>query len=233
LSPNAPILDATPNQLPSNVANSETRPKLNTPPIPPTQPTPQRAAETASQSSSKSAAGSEAEKGVEHSNGNKVNWDIYRDRNATPADPRKPCNSCTHPAASQPRCNCNLPGINGRPYQETEPGNCQCGEKHPAKHPEFSVHWPRPFSAKLDERNPARAQSRYSGRPQKRIVDVFNPLSTFKLSGYKRTDNGYCGPGADPYGCLGESKQSSRVAGVGYRFPSEPVPRGPVSVFNE
>ncbi len=166
------------------------------------------------------------------SKGNQVNWDIYRDRSANPVDPRKPCNNCTHPAGTQPRCNCNLPGVNGRPYSEREPGGCQCDQKNPAKHPEFSVHWPRPFSVKLGEHDSTCG----CGCQKKRIVDVFDGLSTFKLSKYKRTDNGYCGPGSDPYGCLGESKQASRVAGVGYRFPSEPVPRGPVRpvpVFND
>ena len=166
------------------------------------------------------------------SHGNRVNWDIYRDRNVTPIDPRKPCNVCTHPAVTHPRCDCKIPGINGRPYLEKEPGGCKCATKHPMKHPEFSVHWPRPFSAKLDARNPAQAETHYSDCPQKRIVDVFDPLSTFKISNYKRKDNGYCGPGSDPYGCVGESK-ARRVAGVGYRFPSEPVPRGSAPLFNQ
>jgi hypothetical protein len=162
-------------------------------------------------------------------NGNQVNWEIYRDRNPHPIDPRKPCNNCTHPHGTQPRCNCNLPGVNGRSYIEREPGGCQCDQKNPSKHPEFSVHWPRPFSAKLADHGPHCR----CGCQKKKLVDVFDGLSTFKISKYKRTDNGYCGPGSDPYGCLGESKQASRVAGVGYRFPSEPVPRGPVSIFND
>ena len=71
-------------------------------------------------------------------NGNQVNWEIYRDRNPHPIDPRKPCNNCTHPHGTQPRCNCNLPGVNGRSYIEREPGGCQCDQKNPSKHPEFT-----------------------------------------------------------------------------------------------
>ena len=152
-----------------------------------------------------------------------LDYSVYRDKNLLPIDPRKPCNRCVRP---QGECSCHLPGVGGRPYMKSEPGGCTCSKKGPPRHPDFSLHWPRPFSAKLDERNPEKAAARYASCQKKRAVDVFDSLSKFKLSNYKRTDNGYCGPLSDPYGCLGESKQQvSRVTGVGYRFPSEPVSR--------
>lgn len=136
-----------------------------------------------------------------------LDYSIYRDRNPIPIDPRKPCNPCLRPESlNRGKCGCRLPGKNGVPYVETEPGKCECGKKHPNKKPTFSVHWPRPFSANLDERFPEKAAERYSPCQKKRIVDILDPLSTFKISNFKRKDNGYNGIGSDPFGCLGESK---------------------------
>jgi hypothetical protein len=136
-----------------------------------------------------------------------VDYSIYRDLSQYPIDHRKPCFSC---GQGKPDCECGcglkLPGNKGRPYRDTEPGGCECDSCRPWHHPNFSVHWPRPFSARLDERNPAAASARYEPCQGKRIVDIFDPLATFKLSKYQRQDNGYCGPGADRFGCLGESK---------------------------
>jgi len=150
-----------------------------------------------------------------------VNYDVYRDRSAWPIDPRKPINPCT-----QAKCQCSIcasakpkPGLHGRPYQPQEPGGCDCGKRCPSKHPQFSAYWPRPFSAKLDERNPERAAARYAGCQKPKPNDVFDRFANFRLIDYQRTDNGYCGRESDPYGCLGESK----VSGVGYRVQSEPV----------
>lgn len=148
---------------------------------------------------------------------------IYRDRSPYPIDPRKPVSPCTQGCGCE---RCRLLGNAGRPYRETPDGGCLCNKRQPPRKSDFSVYWPRPFSARLDERHPEKAAARYSACPKKRIVDIFDPLSTFKLSGYQRTDNGYCGVGADPYGCLGESKLQTRVAGVGFRSPAEPVQRG-------
>ena len=131
-------------------------------------------------------------------------WDesIFRDRTQYPIDVRKPCWQC----GQGDNCQACSIGHKGRPYREKVYGGCECDSCKPWKHPNFSVHWPRPFSACLDDRHPERAAQRYDACPDKRIVDVFDPLSKIKLSNYKRRDNGYCGPGSDPYGCLGESK---------------------------
>ena len=159
-----------------------------------------------------------------------ISYDIYRDRNPLPIDPRKRCGICTHPN-SNGGCGCgrgcDVLGNKGRPYQEREPGGCRCGDKKCGKHsPAFSVYWPRPFSAKLDEHFPEQAEDRYRPYQKKRIVDVFDKLTDFKLIDYQRTDNGYCGEDSDPYGCLGESRMiASGVTSVGYRFPSVPVER--------
>ena len=67
----------------------------------------------------------------------------------------------------------------------------------------FSVYWPRPFSAKRAEGHPHRCNC---DQCTTRINDRFDHLINFKLIDYQRTDNGYWGPGADPFGCLGESK---------------------------
>lgn len=130
-----------------------------------------------------------------------VDYSIFRDRSPYPVDPRKPYRPCL-----TGKCRSIGLGHGGRPYQEREPGGCQCDSRHPWKHPNFSVHWPRPFSAVLDEHHPEQAAARYTACPKKRCVDIFDGLSSFKLSGYQRTDNGYCGPGSDPYGCPGESQ---------------------------
>ena len=165
-----------------------------------------------------SAQDSKPEKKVQHHYG--VDYSIYRDMNSYPIDPRKPCNKCQQPCQSG-QC---LLGNGGRPYQEREPGGCQCGSKHPCKRPNVSVYWPRPLSAK-QAMNPKGECRR---RKLEAFVDRFDPLAKVKLVNYQRKDNGYCGPGSDPYGCLGESKigQSTPVPtgvkGIGYQFPSEP-----------
>jgi hypothetical protein len=141
------------------------------------------------------------------------NWDAQRDRNQLPVDPRKPCNHCTHPSATRTLTHLNLPGLQGRPYLEREPGGCLCDKKQPPRHSDFSVYWPRPFSLKLDQRYPQAAAARHQSFQKKRIVDIIDPLSKLKISGYKRTDNGYCGPGSDPYGCVGESRYAAQMMG--------------------
>ena len=141
-----------------------------------------------------------------------LNFDIYRNASQYPIDPRKANNPCTQGADCG--CGCRHSkryGVNGRPYQPREPGGYTCGAKCPNKRPQFSVYWPRPLSAKLDERNPDRAAARYSGCQEKKLVDVFDRLTNFRLIDYQRTDNGYCGPESDPYGCLGESKHFGSV----------------------
>jgi hypothetical protein len=107
---------------------------------------------------------------------------------------------------------------------DKEPGGCLCGKKKQPKHPQFSVYWPRPFSACLDNQFPEKAAQRYEPCQKKRYVDVFDSLENFKLIKYERKDNGYCGRDADPYGCLGESRYRSRVAGINdnvLRVPSD------------
>lgn len=159
-----------------------------------------------------------------------ISYDIYRDRNPLPIDPRKPCGICTNPADPS-GCGCgplvDAPGLHGKPFQEREPGACRCGDKKCGKcKPMFSLYWPRSFSAKLDEHFPAKAAARYSPCQKKRLVDAFDKFADFKLIDYHRKDNGYSGEDSDPYGCLGENRMlESGVAGVGYRFPSVPVDR--------
>ena len=151
-----------------------------------------------------------------------LNYNIYRDQSAYPIDPRKPNNPCTQAH----NCGCagclaGRAGAYGRPHQPREPGGYACGKNCPNKRPQFSVYWPRPFSAKRDERDPESAAARYQGCQPKRLIDGFDRLVNFRLIDYQRTDNGYCGPGSDPYGCLGESKVVN--ANLGYQMQTQPV----------
>lgn len=157
-----------------------------------------------------------------------INYDIYRDLSVYPLDPRKQNNPCTQ----GPSCGCDRcgrsgqrkMGFQGRPYQPQEPGGYSCGRKCPSKRPQFSMFWPRPFSAKLDEAFPQAASRRYEPGQKKKVWDVFDKLTNFTVIDYQRTDNGYSGPGCDPYGCLGESK----VFGVGFRLPGDSVNSNPL-----
>ena len=149
-----------------------------------------------------------------------VDYAIYRDLSPWPVDPRKPNNPCTQNGQCQcHRCQSNHTGLHGRPYQPQEPGGYRCGKNCPSKRPEFSVYWPRPLSAKLENHSSQCQCQKCKGG--KKINDLFDGLVNFRLINYQRTDNGYCGPGSDPYGCLGESK----VMGVGFRIPSQPIAR--------
>ncbi len=132
-----------------------------------------------------------------------VDYGEYRDHVVYPVDPRKPCQPCTSGAG----CHSCLPGLHGRPYQEREPGGCECGSKQcSCDRPCRSLHWPRPFSVGQNERHPGLSGD--SRRP--RAHDGFDRLRNFKLVNYTRTDNGYCGDAhgcnADRYGCVGESR---------------------------
>lgn len=133
-----------------------------------------------------------------------LDYSIYRDRHPFPADPRKPCNVCTHPPSVPNRF--NLPGLHGLPYQPKEPGGCRCGKKHAPKFAAASVYWSRPFSALGHHESSSDCLTPYGPMPEKRLTDLLDPLASFKLIPYQRTDNGYCGRGADPFGCLGESR---------------------------
>ncbi len=129
-----------------------------------------------------------------------LNQAPFRDYQSLPIDPRKPCPQCLDPQTNN---RCRLTGHGGRPYQEKQYGGCQCDQRRPGKHPDFSVHWPRPFSVKLDQCDCATCRGN-STVP--RAIDRLDRLADFKLIDYQRTDNGYCGPNADRFGCLGESR---------------------------
>ena len=212
VSPSYPLHDTPVQNEPAQIQNQPAHAPANT--APPKTPQPNNKVKTKSPKSlkakPKTAKKDKKKEKLDPHYG--VDYTIYRDTNQFPIDPRKPCNSCVRPYGNCPNCKCNLPGFKGQPYIEKEPGGCKCGKKHPAHHPDFSLHWPRPFSARLDDRHPDRLPARYSPCPKKRFVDIFDPLSTFKLSSFKRKDNGYYGVGSDPYGCVGESKHG-HVAG--------------------
>lgn len=154
-------------------------------------------------------------------------WDIYRDRSPYPIDPRKPCSVCKREVG---KCNCGCQfshrgvGNQGMPWQDVEPGGRACGKKNCSdKRPEYSVYWPKPLSARRENRDGCCEGCGHTRCRCRKINDLFDHLVNFSLVDYQRKDNAYCGPGADPYGCLGESR--SEVAGIGFRFPPEPVTR--------
>ena len=151
-------------------------------------------------------------------------WDVYRDRSPYPIDPRKPCSVCKRKVGD---CNCGCQakdcgiGNRGMPWRDTEPGGRSCGKKCCGdKRPEFSVYWPKPWSAKRESRNGCCEACGHANCRCRKVNDLFDHLVNFRLIDYQRKDNGYCGEDADPYGCLGESR--TQVAGAGFRFPSAP-----------
>lgn len=160
-----------------------------------------------------------------------LSWELYRDTSKYPIDPRKPCSVCKRETGScQCGCvgghQCLKPGNQGKPYQDLEPGGRNCnGHCGCRNRPEFSVYWPKPFSAKRanNQCNQCGCGCKACEGTGPKVNDLFDHLADFKLIKYQRTDNGYCGPNADPWGCLGEER--SRAAGIGFRFPSEPVQR--------
>ena len=82
-----------------------------------------------------------------------LNFAVYRDRNAYPIDPRKPCRPCTQTHPCTPGTCLQIPGLFGRPHKELEPGACQCGKKcSPHKRPFYSPYWPDPTSAQSEMR---------------------------------------------------------------------------------
>lgn len=135
-----------------------------------------------------------------------LDFSIYRNRDVFPVDPRKPCNVCTHPPQVRAANRFDWPGRKGQPYRAQEPGGCLCGKKGCPKCNTASIYWPRPLSVICNRENPSCWTSPYGPQPKKRLTDALDHLAGFKLIPYQRTDNGHCGPDADPYGCLGESK---------------------------
>ena len=161
-----------------------------------------------------------------------IDFEVYRDRTAYPVDPRKPCAPCTRPSNRRFACDA-LPGLSGLPYIDKELGGCRCGKTKCNCRKSSSIFWPRPLSARLDERFPNRAECR-EAQCGRNCLDSLDRFADFRLSRYARRDNGECGNffgfNKDPYGCLGESKQFSRVSGVQFRQPGEPVTRGQILI---
>lgn len=163
-----------------------------------------------------------------------TNFDIYRDRNPLPIDPRKPCNECVTRQADPCEKKCKLaclPGFKGQPFRDREPGGCKCGKccTSKKKRPLLSVYWPSVLNAVCEEHDPVKAAQRAANLNRFRINNLFDCVGGFELSPYERCDNGYCGKGRDRYGCLGESRYlQSNVGGVGFRVPGQPVARGEI-----
>ena len=163
-----------------------------------------------------------------------IRYDIYRDRNPYPVDPRKPCHICIQRESIHPRLKQHydrIYGFQGRPYREREPGGCLCGKKKQKfKHLNANVYWPTFLAGVKEEFAPVKASIVAANFGRFRLVDIYDHWGGFEVSGYQRKDNGYCGPGRDRYGCLGESRTIlSNVRGVGFREPGQPVERGGIS----
>ncbi|MEM9410496.1 MAG: hypothetical protein AAGA30_05250 [Planctomycetota bacterium] len=162
-----------------------------------------------------------------------INYDIYRDRRPFPVDPRKPCHICIQRKGTHPKFKNaadRVYGFQGRPYQEREPGGCLCvKKKQNITRPNINVYWPSWFAGVREELAPVKSAVDAATFSRFHITDVFDHLSGFEISRYKRSDSGHKGPCRERYGCLGESKIiQSNVAGVGFRPPGQPAPRGGV-----
>ena len=137
-------------------------------------------------------------------------------------EPNGRCNECVRPYETRPGTRYDLPGFRGRPYIAAPVGGCQCGHATGVtRHPNASAHWPRPLSASVDQALPQFSNWMEQGVAPA-ITSPFDRLGNFRGLPYQRRDSGYCGPGRDPYGCLGESRAANNVSGIGYRIQSEP-----------
>ncbi len=116
-------------------------------------------------------------------------------------------NPCTHPAQVTPRTRFEIPGLFGRPYRDQLPGGCVCGQPSGiTRSPDASVYWSAPMSSLAQQRNPAfHCWWETTGRQQ--AFAPIDSLGQFSGVAFRRTDNGYCGPSADPYGCVSASRQ--------------------------
>ncbi len=155
-----------------------------------------------------------------------------RDYSLYPIDNRKPCHICSRPDDWKAIPLVDLPGLRGRPHIDSAMGGCSCGKRCPGNHPTASWNWSLPFSAIREAKHPN--FSAWLDDPcRPRLTNGYDRLGDFRLINYQRSDNGHCGPGRDPYGCLGESKQrQSRVRGVQFRQPGEPVFGSPSTSSN-
>lgn len=116
-------------------------------------------------------------------------------------------NPCTHPIAVAPRSQFEIPGLFGRPYREQLPGGCVCGNASGVTRcPDASIYWSAPASAVNQQRNPG-LDCWWESTGRQQFFAPIDRLGQFSGAPFRRTDNGYCGPSADPYGCLSASRQ--------------------------
>lgn len=115
-----------------------------------------------------------------------------------------------------PNCNHRLPRVNvcgwkGHPWRDKELGGCRCGKKSPLTFYNFDCHWPAPFSVVLDHGCSGRARRATTDTTQPRLRDCLDCLADFRLLPPVRRDNGHTGPGCDPFGYVGRSRQGQIV----------------------
>lgn len=119
--------------------------------------------------------------------------------------PRDRCNECIQPCETRPVTRWKLPGFWGRPHVDPIVGECACGKRTGVtRHASGSIFWARPFSGHVDAACPGMS-SWLQNCAAPALTSPFDRLGGFRGLPYHRTDNGFCGPGRDPYGCLGES----------------------------
>lgn len=132
-----------------------------------------------------------------------------------------------------------LPGWRGRPYRDrTLACGVECENRYAQSHgrvweTDIHPHWPRPFSSFWDSRFPGSCcphaehpSGMGSCKSCGHLLDRLDPLANIKLLPSPRHDNGYCGPGRDPFGKLGLSHQG--VTGTTQdALPSRPSPQYP------
>ena len=98
-----------------------------------------------------------------------------------------------------------IPGLFGAPHQPTPIGGCRCNNPNGRFYSQLNPYWPRPMAV-LPRIN---ARDNYPTDPcvTPRLRDRMDRLAKVKLLPNVRCDNGYVGPGCDPYGYLGESRR--------------------------
>lgn len=119
-----------------------------------------------------------------------------------PDRPRCEAQPCTHCTVPQASCHpFRIPGLHGQPYCRKDLGGCQCGSPWCTYQMHFNPYWSYPTRPWRDQY----ATPIFAPPNRTDWWDVFNKIGEARLISYERTDNGYSGYAADPYGCLGAS----------------------------
>lgn len=148
------------------------------------------------------------------------------------ADPLRDslCQQCDR---ELPRLNVN--GWRGKPWRDGDLGGCKCGSKCGFTNYNFSTSWPSPFSVLLDFGSCGDQRRSTVDTRNGRLRDKLDLLAGIRLVGPIRSDNGYCGPGCDPYGYLGKSQRGLEAPVIRHAAEGVPeiAPTGPLTMISD